>query len=81
MTIIAPRSRVDLGGSTAVSGQVAAGQVTMANTASVNPINALVNLSRLGSNPLLPLYKQTDYVECTGRDFTDLPAADPSQGC
>jgi type II secretory pathway pseudopilin PulG len=81
MTIIAPRSRVDIGGSTAISGQVAAGQVTMATTASVNPINALVNLSRLGSNPILPLYKPTDYVECTGRDFANLPAEDPSQGC
>jgi type II secretory pathway pseudopilin PulG len=81
MTIIAPRSTVLIGGSTAISGQVAAKQVTMSSSGSVNPISALINLSRLGSNPILPLYKPTDYVECTGRDFDQLPAANPSQGC
>lgn len=35
----------------------------------------------LGSNPVLPLYKPTKYVECTGRDFDDVPLADPAQGC
>jgi hypothetical protein len=81
MTIIAPNSRVDIGGSTAISGQVAAKQVTMAGTSSVNPISALVNLNRLGSRPVLPLYKAVDYIECTGHDFTELPAAQPAQGC
>ena len=81
MTIIAPHSVVALGGGTAISGQVAAQQVTMAGTSSVNPINALINLDRLGGKPVLPLYEATDYVECTGLDFSDLPAASPAQGC
>ncbi len=81
MTIIAPRSTVALGSSTAISGQVAAGKVTMSGSSSVNPINAIANLNRLGSNPILPLFKATDYVECTGRDFFELPAASPAQGC
>jgi hypothetical protein len=79
--VVAPKSSVDIGGSTAISGQVAAQTVHMSGLSSVNPINALANLNRLGSNPVLPLYKATDYVECTGRTFTSLPANDPSQGC
>jgi hypothetical protein len=81
MTIIAPNSRVDMGGSTQISGQLAAKQVTMSGTSAVNPISALVNLNRLGARPVLPLYKAVDYVECTGLDFPDLPAASPAQGC
>jgi Tfp pilus assembly protein PilX len=81
MVVVAPKSSVDIGGSTAISGQVAAQTVHMSGLSSVNPINALANLNRLGSNPVLPLYKATDYVECTGRTFTSLPANDPSQGC
>ncbi|MEA2127106.1 MAG: hypothetical protein QOI80_3888 [Solirubrobacteraceae bacterium] len=81
MTIIAPHSEVDLAGTTAISGQVAADQVKMSGSSSVNPINALVNLSRLGAAGILPLYKATDYIECTGLDFGDLPATSPGQGC
>lgn len=81
MTIIAPNSRVELGGNTGMSGQLAAKTVSMSGTSSVNPINALANLDKLGSRPVLPLYKPTDYIECTGRDFDELPAAEPAQGC
>jgi hypothetical protein len=81
MTIIAPHSEVDLMGSTGLSGQVAADVVKMAGSASVNAINALVNLSRLGATPLLPVYRASDYVDCTGHTFDDLPAASPAQGC
>ncbi len=81
MTIVAPHSTLELGGSTALAGQVAADVVHLSGLAAVNPVNALVNLNQLGTNPILPLYKATDYVECNGRGFDTLPAADPAQGC
>ena len=81
MMIIAPHSTVDIGSSTAISGQVAGEQVKLSGTASVNPINALANLDKLGGTSVLPLYEATDYVECTGLDFTELPSASPAQGC
>lgn len=81
MTIVAPHSTVALGGTTKVSGQIAADRVTMSGSSQVSPVNALVNLDRLGGRPVLPLYEATDYVECTGRDFADLPLAEPAQGC
>jgi type II secretory pathway pseudopilin PulG len=81
LTLIAPHSTLALGASTNIAGQVAAEKVQMTNAAKVTPVNALINISRLGSNPVLPLYKATNYVECTGRSFADLPAAAPSQGC
>lgn len=81
MTIVAPRSTISLAGTTRISGQVAGSVVNMSGSATVNPINALVNLNRLGAAPVLPLYQATDYIECTGRDFDALPAEDPAQGC
>lgn len=81
MTIVAPHSTLELGGSTALAGQVAADVVHMSGLAAVNPVNALVNLNQLGTNPILPLYKAKGYVECNGRGFAALPAADPAQGC
>jgi hypothetical protein len=81
MTVIAPRSTVSLSGGFAMSGQVAAQQVSMANDASVNPVNALINLEKFGGRPILPLYRAVDYVECTGVGFGELPAAEPAQGC
>ena len=47
----------------------------------MNPVNALVNLDRLGGRPVLPLYEATNYVECTGLDFAQLPPTEPAQGC
>jgi hypothetical protein len=81
MTLYAPRSTVELGGSTAIAGQVAGDVVKLSGLAAVQPVNALINLNQLGANPILPLYKPQDYVECTGRDFARLPAANPAQGC
>lgn len=81
MLVVAPYSRVEMGGTYAISGQVAAEEVRMAGNASVRSVNALANLDQLGEAPVLPLYKAQEYQECTGRTFADLPAADPSQGC
>ena len=84
MVVYAPLSRVELGGSTAISGQVAGHAVSMSGAATVHPVNALVNINRLGAKPVLPLYQPTDYVECTGRTFEQLAKespSDPSQGC
>lgn len=81
MTIVAPHSNVSLSGTAAISGQVAGYSVSMSGLAAVNPINALVNLNRLGAAPVLPLYQATDYIECTGNDFNQLPASSPAQGC
>ena len=84
MVVYAPLSRVELGGSTTIAGQVAGHTVTMSGSAAVQPVNALVNLNRLGARPVLPLYQPTEYVECTGRTFQELAAEspnDPSQGC
>lgn len=81
MTIYAPRSTVQLGGSTAIAGQVAGDAVRMSGLSAVQPVNALINLNQLGANPVLPLYRPTDYVECVSRDFSRLPAQDPAQGC
>jgi hypothetical protein len=60
---------------------VAGEQVKLSGTASVNPINALANLDKLGATSVLPLYEATEYVECTGLDFTELPSQSPAQGC
>lgn len=81
LTLVAPHSTVELGGSTAIAGQVAADTVHMSGAAQVRPVNALVNLNQLGANPVLPLYRPTGYTECTGRSFSRLPATNPSQGC
>jgi type II secretory pathway pseudopilin PulG len=84
MVIYAPLSRVEIGGSTAIAGQVAGNTVSMSGSAVVQPVNALVNLNRLGARPVLPLYHPVDYVECTGRTFEQLAVEspnDPSQGC
>ena len=84
MVIYAPLSRVELAGSTTIAGQVAGNTVSMSGSAAVQPVNALVNINRLGAKPVLPLYQPTDYVECTGRTFAQLAQEspnDPSQGC
>jgi hypothetical protein len=81
MVVYAPRSTIELGGSTAIAGQVVGNVVHMSGVSAVQPVNALINLGRLGGNPILPLYQAEDYVECTGRSFTQLPANDPAQGC
>ena len=84
MVIYAPLSRVEIGGSTAIAGQVAGNTVAMSGSAVVQPVNALVNLNRLGARPVLPLYQPVDYVECTARTFEELAIEspnDPSQGC
>jgi Tfp pilus assembly protein PilX len=81
MVVYAPKSTIELGGSTAIAGQVMGNVVHMSGAAAVQPVNALVNLNALGSNPVLPLFKPTDYVECTARSFSQLPANDPAQGC
>ena len=84
MVVYAPLSRVEIGGSTAIAGQVAANSVSMSGAAAVQPVNALVNINRLGAKPVLPLYQPIDYVECTGMTFAQLAATspnDPSQGC
>ena len=84
MVVYAPLSRVELGGSTAIAGQVAANSVSMSGSAAVQPVNALANLNRLGAKPVLPLYQPIEYVECTGRTFAQLAEEspdDPSQGC
>lgn len=81
MTLIAPHSTIQLQSSANIAGQVAGEVVTMSSLARVSPVNALVNISRLGSNPVLPLYKASQYRECTGRTFAQLPATDPAQGC
>ncbi|MEJ7893109.1 MAG: hypothetical protein WKF94_10755 [Solirubrobacteraceae bacterium] len=81
MLVLAPHSRLELGGTVAISGQVAALEVRMAGNSSVTAVNALANLDQLGVSPLLPLYEPTDYQECTGLDFATLPPASPAQGC
>jgi hypothetical protein len=81
MVVYAPHSRVEIGGSTVIAGQVAGDTVTMSGTAAVQPVNALVNLNQLGGQPVLPLYQPVDYVECVGKTFQDLPAQNPAQGC
>jgi type II secretory pathway pseudopilin PulG/enamine deaminase RidA (YjgF/YER057c/UK114 family) len=81
MVVLAPHSRVELGGTVAISGQIAAETVRLAGNSSVIAVSALANIDRLGTSPLLPLYEPTDYLECTGLDFSDVPAASPSQGC
>lgn len=81
MVVYAPHSRVEIGGSTTLSGQVAADTVYMSGSSSVAPVNALVNLNQLGAQPVLPLYQPVDYVECIGKTFEDLPPDNPSQGC
>ena len=84
MVIYAPLSRIELGGSTAIAGQVAGNTVAMSGSAAVQPVNALVNINRLGAKPVLPLYQPSDYVECTGKTFAQLAQEspnDPSQGC
>lgn len=81
MVVYAPHSRVELGGSTTLAGQVAADTILMSGAAAVQPVNALVNLNRFGGRPVLPLYKPVEYVECTGRTFAELPPEDPAQGC
>ena len=35
----------------------------------------------LGSNTVLPLYRPTDYVECTAVGCPELPENDPAYGC
>ena len=84
MVVYAPRSRVELGGSTAIAGQVAGNTVSMSGTAAVQPVNALVNINRLGAKPVLPLYQPSEYVECTAKTFAQLAQEspnDPAQGC
>ena len=81
MVILAPHSRVELGGTVAISGTVAAKEVRMAGNSSVTSVNSLVSLDELGTRPVLPLYRAADYRECTGRDFAQLPATAPAQGC
>jgi len=81
MLVLAPHSRLVLGGTVAISGQVAALEVLMTGSSSVTAVNALANLDQLGVSPLLPLYVPTDYQECTGLDFATLPPASPAQGC
>lgn len=84
MVVYAPLSRIELGGSNVISGQVAGHTVSMSGSAAVHPVNALVNINRFGAKPVLPLYQPTDYVECTGRTFGQLAQEspnDPSQGC
>ncbi|MEA3166075.1 MAG: hypothetical protein QOJ26_944, partial [Thermoplasmata archaeon] len=81
MVVYAPHSRVEIGGSTQLAGQVAGDTVSMSGTAAVQPVNALVNLNQLGGQPVLPLYQPVDYVECVGKTFQDLPAQNPAQGC
>lgn len=81
MTIVAPHSTVLLGGTVSLSGQVAAQEVRMANASAVRPVAALVNLDSLGSKPILPLYRASEYTECSGLDFSRLPPAAPAQGC
>lgn len=81
MTVYAPRSLVSLGGSTALAGQVAADVVRMSGAAAVHPVDALANLNAFGSKPILPLYRPKEYVECTARRFSELPADAPDQGC
>jgi type II secretory pathway pseudopilin PulG len=81
MVVYAPHSRVELGGTTAIAGQVAGSTVAMSGAAAVQPVNALVNLNQLGARPVLPLYQPIDYVECTGKTFAQLPPENPAQGC
>lgn len=81
MIVLAPRSRVELGGTVAISGTVGAKEVRMAGGSSVTSVDSLASLDELGTKPALPLYRAADYRECTGRDFAELPAVDPSQGC
>lgn len=79
--VYAPRSTVEFGGATALAGQLAGNVVHLSGTSAVQAVNALINLGRLGANPILPLYKPSEYVECTGLAFERLPASDPAQGC
>lgn len=83
MIVYAPRSALAIGGSTAISGIVAADAVTMSGSAAVHPVDSLINLNQLGANPSLPLYHPIDYVECGGtyKSFEELPSSDPSKGC
>jgi hypothetical protein len=81
LVLYAPNSTVELGGTTVLAGQVAGGVVHLSGDAAVQAVSALINLGQLGGNPVLPLYKPTDYVECTGLGFAALPANDPAQGC
>ena len=81
MVVLAPHSRVELGGTVAISGTVAAKEVRMAGNSSVTSANSLVSLDELGTRPVLPVYRAADYRECTGRDFAQLPATAPAQGC
>ena len=81
MTVYAPNSVVNIGGSYALAGQVAGNTVNLSGAATVQSVTALSNLAKLGANPIVPLYQAEDYVECTSKPFTAVPAADPSQGC
>ena len=81
ITLYAPRSTIELGGTTALAGQLVGDTVHLWGASVVQPVNALINLNQLGANPVLPLYKPTAYVECTGTVFGALPAGDPAQGC
>jgi hypothetical protein len=80
-TIYAPRSRIDLSGTTTIWGTVAANVVNMSGASSVNSVSSVVNLNELGTRPVLPLYRPTSYVSCSAAGFADLPNTDPSQGC
>lgn len=81
MVVLAPHSRLELGGTIAISGQVAAEEVRLSGGSAVRSVNALANLDQLGGAPFLPLYRPVDYQECTGLDFGALPANVPEQGC
>jgi hypothetical protein len=81
MMLYAPRSAVVLGNATAIAGQVAGYTVGMSGSAHVTYVSALININAFGANPVLPLYRPTDYVECTAVGFPDLPDNDPTYGC
>lgn len=81
MVVYAPRSLVDIGNQTAIAGQVVGNRVAVGDQASVQPVNALVNLNGLGANPTIPLYTPVDYSECPGATFAELPPEAPAQGC
>jgi type II secretory pathway pseudopilin PulG len=81
MMLYAPRSTVTLGNATSIAGQVAGYTVGMSGSARVAYVAALININALGSKAVLPLYRPTDYVECTAVGFSELPENDPTYGC
>ena len=82
MFVYAPRSTVQVRGSTEIVGQVAGGVVQVGGSAKITAITGAINIGSLGAGALLPIYTPVDYVECTARSFSDPEIlANPSKEC